>query len=130
MCIPIGPCPSSTHLPQEKPGDRNVGGCLSGHHNARGWLLTLSGMQDIQQRAGQPPARENHPAPNATARPLKNTVCLQCGKTPQSLCELETVYNSITKDNTFSGEVREPVPRLMYYLGDNSDYILISAVKF
>lgn len=111
--------PRSPHLPQEKLDGWELGGCISGGHNDEGWLLILWGMQDLQQRSGNLcptlPPLEDHPAP-VWQKALWKTLHLWCGKNPQPLYDPETVYNSITKEDKFSEEVREPVPWPMYYL--------------
>lgn len=57
-----------------------------------------------------PPVTENHPAPIVTVKPFDKHGAFTEWTIPRRLCELETTYNSVTKNNKFSGEVREPMP--------------------
>lgn len=54
--------------------------------------------------------RDNPPEQRIVLPQMPAAPPLTGWRNPQQLCELEIVYNSVIKDNNFSGEVREPVP--------------------
>lgn len=76
------------------------------------WLPVISGMQNIWHNAGQPSTTGNCPAQDASSICMENHCACTVWTNPQQLCELETVYNSVMKDHSFSGE-GEPLPWLM-----------------
>lgn len=119
MCVPVGPHPEALTFLKRS--------WMAGNLGVHFWESKWLGMAtDIMRDAG--PSAEVRKAPRPTLPPLKTilpqvwqqalwkTLRLWCGKNPQPLDDPETVYNSITKEDKFSEEVREPVPWPMYYL--------------